>query len=160
VTRNGGKVTFVGLRTIDNRDGLGIAMNRNGSIEVVSIEHVGKKKVEKKESYPVVYGAIVRARDGETVSKNTVLVEWDSYTNPIVTEATGRVKFGDILEASRSRRRSTRPPACRARSSSRPRTRRAQRRQDTNRQDRGPLPAAGRGERSWSRRRRGRRRAT
>jgi len=98
VTRNGGKVTFVGLRTIDNRQGLGVAMNRNGSIEVVSIEHVGKKKVEKKEIYPVVYGATVRARDGETVQKNTVLVEWDSYTNPIVTEASGRVKFGDILE--------------------------------------------------------------
>ncbi len=98
VTRNGGKVTFVGLRTIDNRNGLGVAMNRNGSIEVVSIEHVGKKKVEKKEIYPVVYGATVRARDGETVAKNSVLVEWDSYTNPIVTEASGRVKFGDILE--------------------------------------------------------------
>ncbi len=98
VTRNGGKVTYVGLRTIDNRDGLGIAMNRNGSIEVVKIEHEGKKKIEKKEIYPVVYGATVRARDGETVAKNTVLVEWDSYTNPIVTEASGRVKFGDIIE--------------------------------------------------------------
>jgi DNA-directed RNA polymerase subunit beta' len=98
VTRNGGKVTFVGLRTIDNRDGLGVAMNRNGSIEVVSVEHEGKKKIEKKEIYPVVYGATVRARDGETVAKNTVLVEWDSYTNPIVTEAGGRVKFGDIIE--------------------------------------------------------------
>jgi len=97
-TRHGGKVTFVGLRTIDNRKGLGVAMNRNGSVEVVSVEHVGKKRIEKKEIYPVVYGATIRARDGETVAKNTVLVEWDSYTNPIVTEASGRVKFGDMIE--------------------------------------------------------------
>ena len=68
VTRHGGKVTYVGLRTIDNREGLGIAMNRNGSIEVVSVEHEGKKRIEKKEIYPVVYGATVRARDGETVA--------------------------------------------------------------------------------------------
>ena len=27
-----------------------------------------------------------------------MLVEWDSYTTPIVTEASGRVKFGDIFE--------------------------------------------------------------
>jgi DNA-directed RNA polymerase subunit beta' len=98
VTKNGGTVTYVGLRTIRSRDGVNIAMNRNGSIEVVSVEHVGKKKVEKKEIYPVVYGAAIRAEDGGTVAKNSILVEWDSYTNPIVTEASGKVKFGDILE--------------------------------------------------------------
>ncbi len=98
VTRNGGKVTYVGLRTIKNREGFNVAMNRNGTVEVVSVEHEGKKKVEKKEIYPVVYGATIRASDGETIPKNSLLVEWDSYTNPIVTEAGGRVKFGDILE--------------------------------------------------------------
>jgi len=98
VTRNGGTVVYENLRTIRNKEGLWVAMNRNGSIVVTSTEHEGKKKVEKKEIYPVVYGAIVRASDGDTVPRNSVLVEWDSYTTPIVTEASGRVKFGDIIE--------------------------------------------------------------
>ncbi|MDX9730366.1 MAG: DNA-directed RNA polymerase subunit beta', partial [Bdellovibrionales bacterium] len=36
--------------------------------------------------------------DGDTVKKGQALAEWDPYSNPIITEVAGRVKFQDIDE--------------------------------------------------------------
>jgi DNA-directed RNA polymerase subunit beta' len=46
----------------------------------------------------VVYGAKLKKKDGEKVKPGEMIAEWDPYTIPILTEATGVVKFGDILE--------------------------------------------------------------
>jgi DNA-directed RNA polymerase subunit beta' len=87
-----GEVRFTSLRTMVDREGRAIAMNRNGEIGLFDAS--GRER----ERYPVVYGAQIRVRDGQTVKAGEVLCEWDPFANPILTEAAGTVRFGDIGE--------------------------------------------------------------
>jgi DNA-directed RNA polymerase subunit beta' len=87
-----GEVRFSNLRTVADREGHRIVMNRNAEIGIFDVS--GRER----EHYPVVYGAHVRVADGEHVKPGTVLVEWDPFANPILAELSGGVKFGDINE--------------------------------------------------------------
>jgi len=87
-----GTVKYQGLRTIKSLKGEIIVMNRNGHL-VIQDEN-GREK----EKYSVVYGAKLKVNDGQEVQKNQTLVEWDPYTNSILTEVAGTVAFGDIVE--------------------------------------------------------------
>jgi DNA-directed RNA polymerase subunit beta' len=88
----GGVVRFHNLRTVENRDGDLVATNRNGEIGIVD------ERGRERERYPVVYGAKIKVRPDQVVKPGTVLVEWDPFTNPILTEFTGRVEYQDIVE--------------------------------------------------------------
>ena len=89
--RNDGKVKFINLKTVV-KDGSLVVMNRNGEIAIVG--RTGREI----ERYPVIYGATLKVKDGEEVKAGQVLVEWDPFTTPILTEISGRVKFDDIIE--------------------------------------------------------------
>jgi len=90
--RNSGKVAFYNLKTVMNANGDHVVMNRNGDIGVVDAN--GREL----ERYPVIYGAIIKVSDGEEINPGKLLVEWDPFTIPILTEVSGRLKFGDIYE--------------------------------------------------------------
>jgi DNA-directed RNA polymerase beta' subunit len=92
-SRNEGRVKFVDLKTVTNRDGELIVMNRNGSIAITD------EKGRERERNKMIYGARLRTFDGDVVNRETLLAEWDPYTIPIITEVSGRVKFGDIIES-------------------------------------------------------------
>src|SRR5438876_1934882 len=83
--KSAGTVKFHNLRTVANRDGDLVATNRNG--EIVVVDDRGRER----ERYPVVYGAKLKVKADLKVKTRTVLVEWDPFTNPILTEFTGRV---------------------------------------------------------------------
>ncbi len=51
-----------------------------------------------REKYPIIYGAKLKVADGQKVSEGQTLAEWDPYTTPILSEVSGKVKFGDIIE--------------------------------------------------------------
>jgi len=91
-TKKGGIVKYAGLRTIKNQRGEIIVMNRNGHL-VVQDEN-GREK----EKYSIVYAAKLKVHDGQEVHENQTLVEWDPYTNSILTEVGGTIAFGDIIE--------------------------------------------------------------
>jgi len=90
--RNGGQIKFIGLKTVETGDGSLVVMNRNGEIAIMG---KGQREVER---YPIIYGAKLRVRDGQEVKSGEVLAEWDPFTIPIITEVSGAVKFGDVLE--------------------------------------------------------------
>ncbi len=92
VARHKGGVKFIRLVTVKNKEDSLTVMNRNGEIAVVDEE--GRER----ERYAVIYGAKIKVREGKTVKAGTLLSEWDPYTMPILTEAGGIVKFGDIIE--------------------------------------------------------------
>jgi DNA-directed RNA polymerase subunit beta' len=48
--------------------------------------------------FQVPLGAQLAVEDGQVVKKNDLLFEWDPYTNPIMTDVTGTVRFVDIVE--------------------------------------------------------------
>ncbi len=87
-----GKIKFINLKTVKNREGHLIVMNRNGEIAV--LDENGRER----RRYSVIYGAKLRVKDGQKVKEGELLAEWDPYSIPVLTEVTGRVKFGDIIE--------------------------------------------------------------
>ncbi|MBI5428721.1 MAG: DNA-directed RNA polymerase subunit beta' [Nitrospinae bacterium] len=91
-TKKGGIVKYSGLRTIKNQRGEIIVMNRNGFLIVQ--DETGREK----EKYSVVYAAKLKVVDGQEVPEGHTLVEWDPYTNSILTEVGGTIAFGDIME--------------------------------------------------------------
>src|SRR5687767_4603209 len=91
-SKSAGVVKFHNLRTVVNRDGDLVATNRNGEIAVAD------ERGRERERYPVVYGAKIKVKPDQKVKQRTVLVEWDPFTNPILTEFTGKVSYQDIIE--------------------------------------------------------------
>jgi DNA-directed RNA polymerase subunit beta' len=87
-----GKVKFINLKSVKNREGNLIVMNRNGEIAI--LDENGRER----RRYSVIYGAKLRVKDGQKVKEGEILAEWDPYSIPVLTEVSGRVKFGDIIE--------------------------------------------------------------
>jgi DNA-directed RNA polymerase subunit beta' len=87
-----GIVKYSGLRTVKNQRNENIVMNRNGAI---IIQDEGGREIEK---YAIVYAANLKVSDGQEVQSGQTLVEWDPYTDSILTEVAGKVAFGDIVE--------------------------------------------------------------
>ncbi len=90
--KNAGTIKFININTVRNREGLLIVMNRNGSIAIVD------SKGREREKYSIVYGAKLLVVKGQKVEKGQRLVEWDPYSTPILTEVSGRIALGDIVE--------------------------------------------------------------
>jgi DNA-directed RNA polymerase subunit beta' len=90
--RNAGKVSFQNLKTVKNAEDSLVVMNRNGEIAILG---KGEKEIER---YPIIYGAILKVRDGQSIKSGNILAEWDPFNIPILTEVPGVIKFGDIMD--------------------------------------------------------------
>jgi DNA-directed RNA polymerase subunit beta' len=88
---NDGQVRFVPEPTVQAADGDFIVMSRNTQI-IVSVD--GKDR----ETYKPPYGARLKVRSGTEVKRGQRLATWDPYTNPIITEVGGRVRYEDLVE--------------------------------------------------------------
>ncbi len=91
-TKHGGIVRYHNVRIVIDKSGDPVVMNRNGEIAVMD------DKGREKERYPVVYGAKIKVPEGRRATAGQVLVEWDPYTTPILTEVPGRLLYRDIVE--------------------------------------------------------------
>ena len=94
--RNDGTVRFINLKTVTNRDGDLVVINRNGEIAIVDSPEPGRER--ERERYPIVYGAKLKKKDGSRVKSGELIAEWDPFTVPILTEVGGDVRFSDIDE--------------------------------------------------------------
>lgn len=90
--RSGGTVKFDDLKTVRNREGDLVAMNRNGSI--LLIDERGRETSR----YQIVYGATLKVTDGQHVEEGQELAEWDPYTFAILTGDAGVINFKDMIE--------------------------------------------------------------
>ncbi len=88
-----GIVKFNNLVSVRNRAGGMTVMNRQAEIAILTPEG---REIEK---YPVVYGAKLVVKEGDSVVGGAKLAEWDPYSVPILTEASGFVKFEDLEDS-------------------------------------------------------------
>ncbi|MGE3261095.1 MAG: DNA-directed RNA polymerase subunit beta' [Bacteriovoracia bacterium] len=88
-----GIVKFHSLVQVKNRGGSMTVMNRQAEIAIVTPEG---REIER---YPVVYGAKLVVKEGDSVVGGAKLAEWDPYSVPILTEASGFVKFEDLEDS-------------------------------------------------------------
>jgi len=95
--RTDGYVKLINVNTVTNRDGDLVVMNRNGELAVVDYPDGSDRSREReRERHTLVLGAKLKKQDGSEVKAGELLAEWDPYTDPIITEIAGSVKFGDI----------------------------------------------------------------
>ena len=74
------------------KDGTMVVMNRHG--EMVIVDETGRER----EHNRLVYGAVLKKADGDRCKPGDLLAEWDQFATPILTEVSGVVKFGDLVE--------------------------------------------------------------
>ena len=86
-----GAVKFVNINVVQKDMDRFVVMNRRGG-EISIIGDTGRER----ERFPVIYGAHIEVKDGSHVEAGDLLVTWDPFTTPIITEVDGTVKFGDI----------------------------------------------------------------
>jgi DNA-directed RNA polymerase subunit beta' len=90
--RHEGHVKFINMHRAVNSRNETVVMSRNSEIAIHD-EHGRDREVN-----PVIYGTKLKVKEGQKIKVGDVLAEWDPYTIPIITEASGAVKFGDIEE--------------------------------------------------------------
>jgi DNA-directed RNA polymerase subunit beta' len=90
-TKNGGRLVYKDLRTVQAADGTWVVLNKNGSISIRD------KAGLELESHIIVIGSIISVKDGEDVKKGDTVATWDPYNVPILTEKGGKVEFRDMI---------------------------------------------------------------
>ncbi|OQA18066.1 MAG: DNA-directed RNA polymerase subunit beta' [bacterium ADurb.Bin363] len=80
-----GKLEFQDIRVIDKKDtGEKIVVSQNGKIKIGNQE------------FEIPSGSVLRVQDGQKVEVGTVLVEFDPYHIPIISEAEGIVEYREL----------------------------------------------------------------
>ncbi|MCG2676928.1 DNA-directed RNA polymerase subunit beta' [bacterium] len=87
-----GSIKYHNLRTVVNKDKEVVVLNRNGRISLLN------KEGEEIQTQVAFYGAILKEKEGKKVKKGALLVEWDPYTRPLLTEVEGEVCFSDVIK--------------------------------------------------------------
>jgi len=89
-TKHKGSVKFHNLKTVKTKPEELLALNRNGELSIVDED--GREL----ERHKIPQGSVIGRGDGEPVAKDELLVRWDPYTTPILTEFGGQVRFEDV----------------------------------------------------------------
>ncbi|MDP3723671.1 MAG: DNA-directed RNA polymerase subunit beta'', partial [Candidatus Omnitrophota bacterium] len=89
-TKHKGAVKFHNLKTVKTKPEELLVLNRNGELSLVDPE--GREL----ERHRIPQGAVLSKGDSEPVSKDELIVRWDPYTTPILTEFGGIVRFEDL----------------------------------------------------------------
>ncbi|MEZ0323680.1 MAG: DNA-directed RNA polymerase subunit beta' [Hydrogenothermaceae bacterium] len=91
VASEAGTVKLLNVKTVKDKNGRELIVNREGSIKILDSE--GKTL----ERFPVPYGAVLYVKDGQTVKEGDVLAEWEPFSDPIIAEKGGTVEFRDVI---------------------------------------------------------------
>ena len=91
IAQHEGTVKLLNVKTVKNREGKTLIINRDGAIKILDDE--GKIL----ERYPAPYGAELKVKDGQKVKSGDVLVEWDPFSIPIIAEKSGKLELRDVI---------------------------------------------------------------
>ncbi len=69
-----------------------VALKRNG--ELIIVDDKGRELSRDK----IPYGGVLKAKEGQIVSRGELLCEWDAHMTPILAEVGGIVRFQDVAE--------------------------------------------------------------
>ncbi len=93
ISRNDGSVIFSDdVKSVKNKDKLEVVISRNSTLSIS--DNQGKIV----EQYKIPYGSTLLVANNAKVELGQKIATWDPYTRPIISEASGKVKFADIEE--------------------------------------------------------------
>ncbi|MYE07930.1 MAG: DNA-directed RNA polymerase subunit beta', partial [Oligoflexia bacterium] len=87
-----GRAKFNNIIFVENKNKKWAVMNRGG--ELIIEDEAGREK----EKLTVPYGSVLSVKEGDQVKKGNLLAEWDPYSDIIVADGSGQVKFMAIEE--------------------------------------------------------------
>jgi DNA-directed RNA polymerase subunit beta' len=88
----GGKIKLEDASLVTDKSGNEIVMSRN--TELLIMDEQGRERAR----HRLPYGGKLFVTDGEDVAAGKVLIEWDPYTMPIISELNGVANYVDLLE--------------------------------------------------------------
>src|SRR6476619_6072909 len=80
------------LVTVINSEGLQIVTSYEGEL---TLRSAGDNKIGARLQVPL--GATLMVKDGEEVRKDQVIFSWDPYSNPIISDVEGTIRFVDLV---------------------------------------------------------------
>jgi len=92
-----GTIELENMRTVTYEETDGskeVVLSRQGEIRIMDTDEDRRELT----SYVVPYGAELTVEGGQEVEEGDVLASWDPYNSLILTEATGTVRFEDVIE--------------------------------------------------------------
>ncbi len=92
LSRYAGEVRYKDGNIVESPRGM-VVMGRKAEISIVDT-----KEGREKEKYPLLYGTIVKQKEGESVKPGDLLAEWDPFSVPVMTEFGGVASWKDINE--------------------------------------------------------------
>ena len=92
VSKGEGIVNYENIQFVEQSSGEIIAIRRNGQIKVIDDDN---RIISR---FTVPYGAHLLVKDKEHVKRNQTLFRWDPYSDTILSNSGGKVKFVDIIE--------------------------------------------------------------
>jgi len=107
IAEHDGILICMDLRTVQNEEGIWLALNKNGLIHIVrdegrSIEEYKKllstKSIEPLQTFTVELGTRILHKDGAKVKKKAKIGHWEQHNVPIICERPGYVKYEDLVE--------------------------------------------------------------
>ena len=92
VSKGEGVVQYENIHFVEQPGGNVIALRRNGQLKVLDDDN---RVISR---FTVPYGAHILVKDKERVKKGQTLFRWDPYSDTILSNTDGKVKFVDIRE--------------------------------------------------------------
>ena len=90
--RRPGTVFLVNIATVEHPDLGRVVTGRNGEIELKDEQNRVRHRIN------VPYGSVLKVEDGDDVDASQVVYEWDPYSNSIITDRAGTIKFTDLKD--------------------------------------------------------------
>ena len=87
-----GKIKLDNASLIKTEDGSQVVMSRSSEMMILDVQ--GREKAR----YRLQYGSKLLKNEGDDVKGGEVLVEWDPYTIPIISEKKGTANYVDLID--------------------------------------------------------------
>ena len=107
VSEQDGVLIYQGLRTVKNKEGVHLALNKNGFLYIVRDENrpleeykklLSTKSIEPLQAFNIDLGTRIFLEDGSKVKKGERIAYWEQHNIPIICEKSGFVKYEDLVE--------------------------------------------------------------
>ncbi|MCW2337776.1 DNA-directed RNA polymerase subunit beta' [Sphingobium sp. B2D3A] len=87
-----GSIELRDMPTITDKHGRNLSLARNGELAIIDDE--GRERAV----HRLPYGAAILFKHGAKVKQGDRIAEWDPFTQPVITEKPGIVKYQDLID--------------------------------------------------------------
>ena len=107
ISEHDGILIYQDLRTVQNEEGIWLALNKNGFFHIVKDEGrpideykklLSTKSMEPLQTFNVELGTQILLADASKVKKGEKIANWEQHNVPIICEKPGYAKYEDLIE--------------------------------------------------------------